>query len=109
MLDDRLRHANLGVVLGAVRLFMHLTDDMPHLHKDVHDRMKGEKSSVLHSGIVYIPACTTCVSHKTHTLFVLSYMYLYICSSTADMSGIPVSRVGVHMSAAHATPAGQGS
>jgi AP-4 complex subunit beta-1 len=40
VLDDRLRHANLGVVLGAVRLFLHLTDDMPNLHKDVHERIK---------------------------------------------------------------------
>lgn len=44
VLDDRLRHANLGVVLGAVRLFLHLTEHMPHLHKDVHDRIKGEDS-----------------------------------------------------------------
>ena len=42
VLDDRLRHTNLGVVLGAVRLFLHLTDDMPNLHKDVHERIKGE-------------------------------------------------------------------
>ena len=42
VLDDRLRHANLGVVLGAVRLFLHLTEDMPQLHTDVHSRIKSE-------------------------------------------------------------------
>ena len=41
VLDDRLRHANLGVVVGAVRLFIHLTEDMPNLHHDVHERIKG--------------------------------------------------------------------
>ena len=45
VLDERLRHANLGVVLGAVRLFLHITEHLPHLHKDVHDRIKGKLPS----------------------------------------------------------------
>ena len=51
MLDDRLRHANLGVVLGAVRLFLHLIDDMPNLHKDVHDRIKSKYIHVCRNNV----------------------------------------------------------
>ena len=40
ILDERLKHSNSGVVLATVHLFLHLTDDMPHLHQDVYDRIK---------------------------------------------------------------------
>ena len=57
VLDDRLRHANLGVVLGAVRLFLHLTEDMPQLQTDVHSRIKSESQSG-----TYTCTCTcTCI------------------------------------------------
>ena len=52
VLDDRLRHANLGVVLGAVRLFLHLTEDMPQLQTDVHSRIKSESQSGIYTCIV---------------------------------------------------------
>ena len=61
VLDDRLRHTNLGVVLGAVRLFLHLTEHMPHLHKDVHDRIKGESCTHSH----YLSCLSfTCIEDK---------------------------------------------
>ena len=78
VLDDRLRHANLGVVLGAVRLFQHLTDDMPHLHKDIHDRIKGE--SVVRS-CVHVYTCT-CTVHVCVNIFVLSTFIHTICVCT---------------------------
>ena len=56
VLDDRLRHTNLGVVLGAVRLFLHLTDDMPNLHKDVHERIKSEFDTLLLLGLPWNPS-----------------------------------------------------
>lgn len=41
ILDDRLKHPNCGVVLGTVRLFIRLTQDMPQLHDDVYARIHG--------------------------------------------------------------------
>ena len=40
VLDDRLSHANCGVVMGAVRLFLHLTQDSLDMHNDVYERVK---------------------------------------------------------------------
>ena len=40
VLDDRLNHANSGVVMGAVRLFLHLTKDCMEMHEDVYERIK---------------------------------------------------------------------
>ena len=40
VLDERLKHTNSGVVLGGIHLFLHLTDDKPHLQQDVYDRIK---------------------------------------------------------------------
>ena len=45
ILDDRLKHSNLGVVLGAIRLFLHFTDNMPDLQSDVHERIRSELST----------------------------------------------------------------
>ena len=46
VMDDRLRHSNLGVVLGTIRLFIHLTEDLPNLHRDVHERIKSESRTL---------------------------------------------------------------
>ena len=40
VLDDRLNHANSGVVMGAVCLFLHLTEDCLEMHADVYERIK---------------------------------------------------------------------
>ena len=42
ILDDRLKHANFGVVLTAVCLFLRLTADMPHLQEDIYSRIRSE-------------------------------------------------------------------
>ena len=47
VLDERLKHSNGGVVLATVHLFLHLTDDMPHLHQDVYDRIKCEYDNTI--------------------------------------------------------------
>ena len=43
VLDDRLRQVNCGVVLGAIRLFFHLTEDMVEIQADVYERIKSEQ------------------------------------------------------------------
>ena len=42
VLDDRLKHVNCGVVLGTIRLFFHLTEDMTEIHADIYERIKSE-------------------------------------------------------------------
>ena len=49
VLDERLKHSNSGVVLATVHLFLCLTDNVPHLHQDVYDRIKCEyNNTILH-------------------------------------------------------------
>ena len=61
VLDDRLKHANSGVVLGTISLFLHFTQDLPDLHQDVYGRIHSEPSTLSH---------TTHPSqlHSTHTV-----------------------------------------
>jgi AP-4 complex subunit beta-1 len=74
VLDERLRHANLGVVLGAVRLFLHLTDSMPHLHKDIHDRIK-------------VPLLTCLGSHSPELVYTcLQHVQLLLAKDTSSFS-----------------------
>ncbi len=42
VLDDRLKHANSGVVLGTISLFLHLTNDLTDLQEDVYSRIHSE-------------------------------------------------------------------
>lgn len=64
VLDDRLKHANSGVVLGGIHLFLHLTNNMPHLLQDVYDRIK----------------CKTCIfSHSPY--YMCSFIHVYIVPS----------------------------
>lgn len=79
VLDDRLRHANLGVVLGAVRLFLHLTDDMPQLQKDVHERI--ESKSALHTAVICTNEC------MNTTFYVYMYVYVHVHVSLANVHG----------------------
>ena len=47
-------------------------------------------------------------AHRTHTvLYWVTLNRSLSYSSTTDVSGVTVSRAGVHVSAAHTTPAGQ--
>jgi AP-4 complex subunit beta-1 len=61
VLDDRLSHANSGVVMGAVRLFLHLTQHSLDMHEDIHERVKNPLLTFLGSDsaeLVY-----TCLQH----------------------------------------------
>ncbi|XP_065834378.1 uncharacterized protein [Oscarella lobularis] len=40
VLDDRLKHVNNGVVLGAIRLFLDLTNNLFDLQEDIYERIK---------------------------------------------------------------------
>ena len=42
VLDERLKHANSAVALAAIRLFLHLTADMPQLQEEVYQRIRSE-------------------------------------------------------------------
>ena len=39
LLEDRFKHASSSVVLGAVKVFLHLTKDDPKLIKQVYERL----------------------------------------------------------------------
>ena len=39
LLEDRFKHASSSVVLGAIKVFLHLTDNVPELKKQVYLRM----------------------------------------------------------------------
>ena len=83
VLDDRLRHANLGVVLGAVRLFLHLTDDMPNLHKDIHERMKGKVVlSLLDIQYNVHVHCTCTYICIYHILGAYTFTHTHTCTCT---------------------------
>lgn len=61
VLDDRLRHSNCGVVLGSIRLFLHLTEDMSNIQQDVYERIRTPLLTFLGSSspeLVY-----TCLQH----------------------------------------------
>ena len=58
VLDERLKHTNSGVVLGAIHLFLHLTDDMPHLQQDVYDRIKCESTKKCVMSTFHYTVCT---------------------------------------------------
>lgn len=40
-LDDRMKQVNPAVVLAAAKVFIHLTKDLPHLHADIYDAIRG--------------------------------------------------------------------
>eukprot|EP00164_Ancoracysta_twista_P001705 GFYU01002235.1.p1 GENE.GFYU01002235.1~~GFYU01002235.1.p1 ORF type:complete len:611 (-),score=160.67 GFYU01002235.1:77-1909(-) len=61
LLEDRLKHANSAVVLGATKVFMNLTLDMPEVHKQVFERLKSPLLTQM-SGANYELSYTT-LSH----------------------------------------------
>ncbi|CAG8519084.1 10116_t:CDS:10 [Ambispora leptoticha] len=50
ILDDRLKHHNSGVQLMTLKLFLHLTKEMPELHQDVYKRFKDVLLTLLSLG-----------------------------------------------------------
>eukprot|EP00731_Ephydatia_muelleri_P023370 Em0015g953a len=61
ILDDRLKHANFGVVMAAVRVFLHITSDMLEMQADILERVRAPLLTFLGSGspeIIY-----TCLQH----------------------------------------------
>lgn len=61
ILDDRLRHANCGVVMATIKLFLKYTENMMHLHNDVHQRIKVPLLTFLSCGSPEI--AYTCLLH----------------------------------------------
>ncbi|XP_064391971.1 uncharacterized protein LOC135339670 [Halichondria panicea] len=61
VLDDRLKHANSGVVLGTISLFLHLTNDLTDLQEDVYSRIHTPLLTLLGSGSSEL--AYTCLKH----------------------------------------------
>ena len=40
LLEDRFKHASSSVVLGAIKVFLHMTADQPEISKQVFSRMQ---------------------------------------------------------------------
>lgn len=59
LLEERLRHSNSAVVLGATKVFLNLTSSMPTVHAQVYMRLKAPMLTLMTGGIfeqVYTPA-----------------------------------------------------
>ncbi|XP_065187426.1 AP-4 complex subunit beta-1-like [Sycon ciliatum] len=50
MLDERLKHANSGVVLSTIQLFLQLTQNMPEVQEDVYERIRAPLVTLVRSG-----------------------------------------------------------
>ncbi len=70
VLDDRLKHANSGVVLGTISLFLHLTDDLPDLQQDVYTRIHSETSThaPINLQLLVNYVCTDCFNSFVEVL-----------------------------------------
>ena len=63
LLEDRFKHASSSVVLGAIKVFLHLTDGEPELSKQVYSRMQA-------------PLITLMTSSETTESYEVSYNVL---------------------------------
>ncbi|XP_065890599.1 AP-4 complex subunit beta-1-like [Dysidea avara] len=61
ILDDRLKHANCGIVMATIKLFLKYTENMMHLHADVHQRIKTPLLTFLSCGSPEL--AYTCLLH----------------------------------------------
>ncbi|CAA7402731.1 unnamed protein product [Spirodela intermedia] len=50
LLEDRLQHANGAVVLGTIKVFLHLTLSMADVHQQVYERIKAPLLTLMSSG-----------------------------------------------------------
>jgi AP-4 complex subunit beta-1 len=57
LLDPVLRTSNSGVVLSTTKCFLHLTRDMPELHRQVYERLKAPLLTLMAGGTVEIMHC----------------------------------------------------
>ena len=51
LLEERLKHSNSAVVLGATKVFLNLTQDMPAVHSQVYARLKAPMLTLIAGGI----------------------------------------------------------
>ena len=51
LLEERLKHSNSAVVLGATKVFLNLTQDMPTIHSQVYARLKAPMLTLMTGGI----------------------------------------------------------
>lgn len=64
LLEERLRHSNSAVVLGATKVFLNLTEDMPAVHQQVFSRLKAPMLTLMTAG-VFEQACAFSHGHFT--------------------------------------------
>ena len=50
VLEERLKHSNSAVVLGATKVFLNLTQDMPAVHSQVYARLKAPMLTLMTGG-----------------------------------------------------------
>ena len=50
LLEERLKHSNSAVVLGATKVFLQLTQDMPAVHSQVYQRLKAPMLTLMTGG-----------------------------------------------------------
>eukprot|EP00911_Craspedida_sp_UC1_P002022 UC1_evm1s1561 len=67
VLDDRLKHTNAGVLMGAAKLFLHFTDGMPDVQADIYDRLKAPLITQMASSVP-----ETCYVVLTHVEVLLA-------------------------------------
>ena len=46
-LEDRMTHNNSGVVLGVIKVYLHITLDLPITHQQVLERVKDPLKSII--------------------------------------------------------------
>ena len=51
LLEERLKHSNSAVVLGATKIFLHLTQNMPTVHQQVYARLRAPLLTLVAGGI----------------------------------------------------------
>ena len=51
LLEERLKHSNSAVVLGATKVFLHLTQDLPEVHAQVYARLRAPMMTLIAGGI----------------------------------------------------------
>ncbi|EDQ89747.1 uncharacterized protein MONBRDRAFT_16817 [Monosiga brevicollis MX1] len=65
IVDERLKHSNTGVVLGAARLFLHFTAEMEDIQEDIYERLKTPLITLMSSAPAEV---SFSVLHHLHTL-----------------------------------------
>jgi hypothetical protein len=82
LLDDRLQHANSGIVMSTAKLFLKLTENIPNVYKQVIAQLKAPLLTLLDSSTPEL--CATCLNHiailsyRSPGLFEQEYHYFFV-------------------------------